>query len=202
MDAPNHRLKIAREQRGYRTAKEAAEAMGVPVTTYTQHERGERGIPRGRASQYADFFRTTPEWLLFGREAAVRAKGPKAIPLVGYVGAGSQAYFFAKAEAKRHVPAPPQATDTTRAIEVRTEDGLGPQFEGWRAFFDEQDQGPVTTAHIGRLCIVALPNGKNLVRKVHAAKAQGFFHLTSGLAEPLLDQEIVWAARITGIAPR
>ena len=61
------RLKAARAAAGFESAKSAAEAMGVPVASYIQHENGFRGFKRDRAEQYARRFRTTPEWLLFGR---------------------------------------------------------------------------------------------------------------------------------------
>lgn len=62
----SERLKQAREKSGWQSAKSAAEAMGVPVATYIQHENGTRGFPADRAIRYARFFRVTPEWLLYG----------------------------------------------------------------------------------------------------------------------------------------
>lgn len=67
MSGASDRLKLARERAGYESAKSAAEAMGVPVATYIQHENGARGFPAARAERYARFFRVTPEWLLYGR---------------------------------------------------------------------------------------------------------------------------------------
>lgn len=67
MSTPGERLKAAREAAGYATAKQAAEAMGIPAPTYIQHESGVRGVPATRAERYARFFRTTPEFLLYGR---------------------------------------------------------------------------------------------------------------------------------------
>lgn len=64
------RLRAARAAAGFDSAKSAAEAMGVPVASYVQHENGSRGFKRDRAEQYARRFRTTPEWLLLGRGAA------------------------------------------------------------------------------------------------------------------------------------
>lgn len=61
------RLKEARIAAGYATAKQSAEAMGVSVSTYIHHENGTRGYPASRAERYARFFKTTPEWLLYGR---------------------------------------------------------------------------------------------------------------------------------------
>ncbi len=81
------RLKDIREKRGYSSAKGAAEAMGVSVATYIQHESGVRGYPSPKAERYAKFFRTTPEWLLYGRQTTPAALGP-ALYVKGAVAAG------------------------------------------------------------------------------------------------------------------
>lgn len=64
------RLKQARIAANFETASAAADAMGVPVASYTQHENGSRGFKRDRAEKYARRFRTSVEWLIFGRGAA------------------------------------------------------------------------------------------------------------------------------------
>jgi SOS-response transcriptional repressor LexA len=81
------RLKDIREKRGYRSAKSAAEAMGVSVATYIQHENGARGYPAAKAQRYASFFRTTPEWLLYGRQVTNAQLGPQ-LSVKGAVAAG------------------------------------------------------------------------------------------------------------------
>lgn len=91
MDTAADRLRKARKGAGYDSAKSAAEAMGVPVATYIQHENGARGYPADRAKRYARFFRVTPEWLLYGRETGDRTSyaelGPR-LPIQGMVAAG------------------------------------------------------------------------------------------------------------------
>ncbi len=83
------RLKRVREKAGYTSGKSAAEAMGVPVATYLQHESGIRGLPANRAERYARFFRTSPEWLLYGKVQSDRlvTLGP-ALFIIGEVAAG------------------------------------------------------------------------------------------------------------------
>lgn len=66
MGGASGRLKNARERAGYQSAKAAAEAMGIPVATYIQHENGVRGYPVDKAQKYARFFRVRPEWLIYG----------------------------------------------------------------------------------------------------------------------------------------
>jgi SOS-response transcriptional repressor LexA len=89
MGSSADRLKEARVKSGYDSAKGAAEAMGVPVATYIQHENGSRGYPAKRAERYARFFRVTPEWLLYGKETNVRPAelGPRLF-VIGNVQAG------------------------------------------------------------------------------------------------------------------
>ncbi len=64
------RLKEARKRAGFRTAKEAAESLGVAYPTYSQHENGTRGILR-EAELYARRFKVSLDWLLRGKEAAM-----------------------------------------------------------------------------------------------------------------------------------
>lgn len=89
MSDASERLKQARAKSSYDSAKSAAEAMGVPVATYIQHENGTRGYPAKVAARYARFFRVKPEWLLYGKVPAdnVIELGPRLF-VVGEVAAG------------------------------------------------------------------------------------------------------------------
>ena len=90
METPSSRLRQAREKAGYETAQAAAEAMGIPVATYIQHENGTRGYPATKAEKYARFFRVTPEYLLYGKPSAKPAAtglGPT-LMVKGIVAAG------------------------------------------------------------------------------------------------------------------
>jgi hypothetical protein len=66
MTDPAERLKIARLRAGFDTAKEAAESLGFPVSTYIGHENGNRGYPAKRAFTYARKFKVSEQWLLYG----------------------------------------------------------------------------------------------------------------------------------------
>jgi SOS-response transcriptional repressor LexA len=89
------RLRTAREAAGFDTAKAAADAIGIPVATYTQHENATRGLPAGKARLYAKAFATTPEWLLYGRGPAEAPSGQdsviaaRRVPVRGAVQAGA-----------------------------------------------------------------------------------------------------------------
>lgn len=91
---PHERLKAARIAAGFETAPAAADAMGISHSTYMGHENGSRGF-RAKAVRYARMFKTTPEWLLFGRgdaDTPLADHTPldaRMIPLLGEVRAGA-----------------------------------------------------------------------------------------------------------------
>lgn len=66
MSDPAERLRIARLRANFTTAKEAAEALGMPVSTYLAHENGSRGYTAKRAAVYARRYRVREQWLLYG----------------------------------------------------------------------------------------------------------------------------------------
>lgn len=79
MDNPASRLRVARLRAGYETAKDAAEALGFPVSTYLAHENGSRGYPAKKAYTYARRFKVREQWLLYGvGEAPGTNDNPKA----------------------------------------------------------------------------------------------------------------------------
>jgi transcriptional regulator with XRE-family HTH domain len=79
MSDPAERLRIARLRAGFETGKEAAEALGVAVSTYLAHENGSRGYPASKAFTYARKFKVREQWLLYGvGPSPGEGDGPKA----------------------------------------------------------------------------------------------------------------------------
>ena len=72
MDTPATRLRAAREAAGFTSAREASIALDLAYETYAQHENGTRGFKNQSAERYARRFRTSVEWLLFGKNEVVR----------------------------------------------------------------------------------------------------------------------------------
>lgn len=62
---PAIRLQKAREARGFSSAREAAQRLGFNYETYSQHERGLRGLSRA-AADYAKAFKVSVGWLMNG----------------------------------------------------------------------------------------------------------------------------------------
>lgn len=200
---PSDRLQKARLDAGYEKAVDAARAYGWGESTYISHENGTRGLKPKVADRYGRAFRVPAEWLLYGKtkKAASPAEPPKTVPLVGYVGAGSEAYFFGDQGKLDDVTAPDGASEETVAVEIRG-DSLGPLFDRWLVFYDDV-QRTVTSDQINKLCVVGLPDGRILIKKLQKSKGRnGFFHLLSNTEAPILDVEIEWAAKVINMVPR
>lgn len=63
---PNERLQSLRKSVGYKTAEEAIERFGFNLHTYRSHENGARNISPKAAKKYAQAFKSTAEFILFG----------------------------------------------------------------------------------------------------------------------------------------
>lgn len=129
------------------------------------------------------------------------ADGEKTVPLVGYVGAGAEAHFYAVSQGELdRVPAPDDATPETVATEIRGE-SLGKLFQHWLIYYDDV-RSPITHDMIGQLCVVGLPDDRVLVKQIKATKSHGLYDLLSNVEEPILAVPVLWAAKVKSMVPR
>lgn len=68
MATMNERLRDARIAAGFQSASSAAKSHGWSVSTYIAHENGQNDYSPEKAEVYAKAFKTSAEWLLFGKE--------------------------------------------------------------------------------------------------------------------------------------
>jgi hypothetical protein len=86
-------------------------------------------------------------------------------------------------------------------VEIRG-DSLGALFDRALVYYDNKhDQ--VTDDLIGKLCVVGLPDGRILVKKITRSRGNSnLYHLSGQYGDPILDTPIEWAARVKSIGPR
>jgi transcriptional regulator with XRE-family HTH domain len=191
------RIAKARRAAGWSQGK-LGEKVGAGQTTVSSWERGRTEPTRDDVQRIAVALGFNPAALEFGDESAAP---PPTVPLVGYVGAGAQAHYYAAGDGGLgEVDAPHESTAATVAVEVRG-DSLGPLFESWLIYYDDV-RSPVTSDLFGRLCVVGLPDDRILVKKIKPAALPHHFHLLSNNEEPIFDQEVLWAARVKSMTPR
>jgi DNA-binding transcriptional regulator YiaG len=123
------------------------------------------------------------------------------VPIVGYVGAGGEILFGEGQGSLGEAEMPPNgATKDTVAVVVRGESMAGQLEDGWTVFYDDRQESP-TEDMFGKLCVIGLVDGRVLVKKLARGRGQGLYDLYSTNANPLHDQPVAWAARITWIRP-
>lgn len=146
----------------------------------------------------AEALDTNVRWLLTGEG---EHDATDSVVVVGYVAAGDVAVMYSDGQGGLdRVPRPQNATANTVAAEIRGT-SLGPALDGWLVYYDDV-RSPVTPDLYGQLCVVGLPDGRIMVKRLRHA-GDGRFHLLSnGIEEPMLDQYVDWAARVTWMSPR
>lgn len=128
-------------------------------------------------------------------------RGDGLAPLVGYVGAGSEAHYYGDGQSPNEfVPMPPGGSRDTVAVEIRGE-SLGPLFNRWLVYYDDVHTPP----HDGllrKLCVVGLDDGRVLVKQLLRGSSPGFWHLVSQTEGVIENARITWAAEVKAIVPR
>jgi transcriptional regulator with XRE-family HTH domain len=185
-------LKRARKARGL-TLDRLAEALDTSKGYLSDMESGKRPMPPGPMLERLAHALQIPAAELLREDATV--------PVVGYVAAGAEAHLYATGDGNLgQVEAPPGARPSTVAVEIRGE-SLGMLFDGWLAFYDET-RDPVTPDLIGQLCVVGLPDGRVMIKRLLPTPNPDRFHLMANGEGSLLDQQVSWAARVLTMRPK
>lgn len=123
------------------------------------------------------------------------------VPIIGFVGAGGQVLYGEGQGPFGEATMPPSGVrPSTVAVKVRG-DSMAPQLEdGWLVYYDNR-QEPPTDALFKKLCVVGLADGRVLIKRLLPGSQAGLFHLLSVNSDPLIDQPVSWAAKVTSISP-
>lgn len=165
-----------------------AKRMGTTRSQFVKLERGER--------------RLTDQWIT--RAAQALGVQPSAlieratVPLLGRLGGRGVLELFASSSVGE-VEAPPESSPQMAAIEVGA--GVTGLDEGWLIYYDDRKR-PATDDLLGALCVIGLPDGQIVVRKIMQGRTPGLFHLHAPGLDPIFDQAVQWAARVAWIRPQ
>lgn len=129
---------------------------------------------------------------------------PRRVKLKGYVGAGSQAHFYAVAdEDYEEVLAPPGSSDQTVAVEIKGT-SMGKALESWLVFYDDV-RAPVSPEQVNQLCVVGLSDDRILIKRIERNRngKAGYRLISNNPDEPPIEgANIEWAALVTSLRRR
>lgn len=173
------------------TQEDLADAAGISVSQVSKIENGEREPRLGELQAFAK---------LLNYPLVVIAEKPT-VPLVGYVGASSEMCLYNEGQGPfGEARMPPTGTKATVAVEIRG-DSLGSVLNGWTAYYDDRREPPTEDLH-NELCVVALEDGRVLIKRLLPGRVRNRFDLYGSNDAPLLDQAVVWAARVIALLPK
>ncbi|MDP3749269.1 MAG: S24 family peptidase [Phenylobacterium sp.] len=204
------RLKAARVERGFPTARAAAETFGWNYNTYASNENANAPFSYRKAREYGQAFGTSAQWLYDGAGAPkpdVPTSSPGKplevlVPVIGRVGADPDgSVLFATGQGVGDfVPLPPGGSASAVALRISGHSMRGVADDGGLIYFEDQ-RTPPTSDMLGHVVVVETDQDEVLVKRLLRGSKPGRFDLES-IAGPLRrDCRIRWAAHITAIIP-
>ncbi len=179
-----------------KTRSGLARALGRSPSAVTDLLKGHRRLRADEIAVVSDYLGIEPPRLVGGGPP----QAPKA-PLVGYVGAGAIAHFYADGQGPfDEVDAPIDARPTTVAVQVRGH-SLGALFDNWLVFYDDI-RDPPDDSLVARMCVCGLSDGRVLIKALKRSPNVGLWHLLSNTEPPIYDVGLDWAAPVREMRPR
>lgn len=169
------------------------------------------GISTDTLAALAPVLECTVAWLIDGEQdiwsedvaanLPARQRAPT-MRVVGYVGAGSEAHFYAVShDDYEEVPRPTDASNKAVALEIRGK-SWGPLMESWLVYYDDV-RSPVTPDLLNRVCIVGLADDRVLIKEIRSDGNGGYnLYPNTATDEVIYDADIEWAAKVVGMKPR
>lgn len=135
------------------------------------------------------------------RYGTALSHGNPRTPVVGYVGAGEAVIPIddhEKGQGLEMVKTPPgiEGTDIV-ALRVRGNSMRPALRDGWLIFYRKEQDG-VPEDCLNQVCVVALADGRLMVKELRRGSSRGLYdlHAWNATSEPLEDQKVDWAAKV------
>ncbi len=190
-------IRAALDETG-KTRSGLARAHGRSPSAVTDLLNGRRRLRADEIAIAAAYLGVEPPRLIGGgRAPPTRAT----VPLVGHVGAGAIAHFYADGQGPfDEVGAPDAASAKTVAVQIRGH-SLGALFDNWLVFYDDVREPPGDDL-VGRMCVCGLADGRVLIKALKRSHIGGLWTLLSNAEPPIYDVALDWAALVREMRPR
>lgn len=195
------KIRFLRRRLG-KTQPEFADVLGVTQGTVSRWESG-AAPSHEHLVRLAGLDGVSLDEFLLGAVGRPSNGNAEPIPIVGFVGAGAAVYpidDLAQGDNLGTVERPPFVTGEAVAVEVRGDSLVPVAEDGWRLVYTGE-QTIVEEDVLNRLCVVALVDGRMLVKRIVRGSRPQRYHLLSTNAPMIEDAEVIWAAKVKAIIP-
>lgn len=196
MQSMGDRLRSARESAKFTSASSAAKRFGWKISTYIAHENGQNDYDNDAAKRYAKAFKVSPSWLLLG-EGSPKAGAPRIESVVNYVDAGGNIIRMddhSIGDGIEEVELPAGVPPNVTAVKVKGNSMHPRYYDGEYLFYVRDGRSP--TELVGRECVVALSDGRIMVKTLQRGSRKGLFRLESFNAPTIEDVRVEWAGYV------
>jgi transcriptional regulator with XRE-family HTH domain len=181
-----------------KTRSGLARALGRSPSAVTDLLNGKRRLKAEEIPLIVEYLGVDPPRFLTGGRAPAQSAS---VFLIGFVGAGAQAHFYADGRGPfDEVAAPDAGSARTVAVHVRGH-SLGALFDNWLIFYDDIRRPPGDEL-IDRMCVCGLSDGRILIRGIKRSPIRDLWTLVSNVEPPLYDVALDWAAQVREMRPR
>lgn len=205
------RLAAAREEAGYRSARDAALSNNWPESTYRAHEAGARTIGQDDAERYAKRYRSagvsvTAKLILFGDDEDVVSTQQTergVVPVMGFIGAGAEIdpeFEQVPPDGLAQVELPFVVPEDMIGFKVRGDSQL-PKYSDGDVIVVPREQRLATSDLIGEEAAIRTYDGHRFLKRIMPGPRAHTYNLESANARTIVGARIVWASEIWVIVP-
>jgi transcriptional regulator with XRE-family HTH domain len=195
------KIQLLRKKLGL-TQPEFADRVGVSQGTVSRWEKGAAPTHQ-HLTKLAELDGISLDEFLLGAVGRPAVEHGQPIPVVGYVGAGASVYPLddeSESSGFQTIDRPPFITGQAIAVEVRGDSLVPVAEDGWKLIYTGE-QSVLEDEVLNKLCVVALVDGRVLVKRLMRGSKPQRYHLLSTNAPMIEDVEVLWAARVRAIIP-
>jgi hypothetical protein len=175
-----------------------ARALGRSPSAITDLLNGSRRLKAEEIPLIVEYLGVDPPRFLTGGRPPSQSAS---VPLIGFVGAGAQAHFYADGRGPfDQVAAPDAGSARTVAVQVLGH-SLGALFDNWLIFYDDIRRPPGDEL-VDRMCLCGVADGRVLVKGIKRSPIRALWTLVSNVEPPLYDVALDWAAQVREMRPR